>query len=73
MSPVFLRPKKNRKYCMILNLKTLNEFISHIHFKMDTLQSRINLMTRNCFKASLDLTEVYYCFNKSRLTELFEI
>ena len=59
-SPVFLRPKKNGKYRMILNLKNLNKFISHIHFKMDTLQSCINLMTRNCFIASLDLTDAYY-------------
>lgn len=30
------------------------------HFKMDTLQSCINLMTMNCFMASLDLTDAYY-------------
>lgn len=60
ISPVFLRPKKNGKYRMILNLKNLNKFISHIHFKMDTLQSCVNLMTKNCFMASLDLTDAYY-------------
>ena len=60
ISPVFLRPKKNGKYRMISNLKNLNKFISHIHFKMDTLQSCINLMTENCFMASLDLTHAYY-------------
>ena len=49
---VILRPKKNGKYRMILNLKNLNKFISHIHFKMDTLQSCIKLITRNCFVAS---------------------
>ena len=27
---------------------------------MDTLQSRFNLMTQNCFMGSLDLTEAYY-------------
>ena len=42
ISPVILRPKKNGKYRMMLNLKNLNKFISHIHFKMDTLQSCIN-------------------------------
>ena len=60
VSPVFLRPKKNGEYRMILNLKNLNKFISHIHFKMDTLQSCINLMKMNCFMASLDLTDAYY-------------
>ena len=60
ISPIFLRPKKNGKYRMILNLKNLNKFISHIHFKMDILQSCIKLMTKNCFVASLDLTDAYY-------------
>ena len=59
ISSVFLRPKKNGKYRMILNLKNLNKFISHIHFKMDALQSCITLMTKNCFMASLDLTDAY--------------
>ena len=60
ISSVILRPKKNGKYRMILNLKNLNKFNSHIHFKMDTLQSCINLITRNCFVASLDLADAYY-------------
>ena len=64
-SPVFLGPKKNGKYRMILNLKSLNKFISHIHFKMDTLQSCINLMTKNCFMASPDLTDAYYSVSMS--------
>ena len=42
ISPVILRPKKNGKCRMMLNLKNLNKFISHIHFKMDTPQSCIN-------------------------------
>ena len=38
----------------------LNKFIPHMYFKMVTLQSCINLMTKNCFMASLDLTDAYY-------------
>ena len=60
ISPVFLRPKKNGKYRLILNLKCLNTYLPHIHFKMDTLQSCINLMKQNCFMGSLDLTDAYY-------------
>ena len=60
ISPVFLRPKKNGKFRLILNLKKLNENIRPIHFKMDTIRSCINLMKKNCFMASLDLTDAYY-------------
>lgn len=60
VSPVFLRPKKNGKYRLILNLKKVNEYILPIHFKMDTIQSCINLIERNCHMASLDLTDAYY-------------
>ena len=60
ISPISLRPKKNGKYRMILNLKKLNKHIAHIHFKMDTLQSCITLMKKNCYMGSLDLTDAYY-------------
>lgn len=60
ISPIFLRPKKNGKYRMILNLKKLNKHIAHLHFKMDTLQSCINLMKKNCSVGFLDLTDAYY-------------
>ena len=60
ISPVFLRPKKSGKCRMILNLKKLNKHVADIHFKMDTLQSCINLMKKNCFMGSLDLTYAYY-------------
>ena len=60
ISPVFLRPKKNGKLRLVLNLKKLNENILPIHFKMDTIRSCINLMKKNCFMASLDLTDAYY-------------
>ena len=45
---------------MILNLKNLNKHVQYNHFKMDTLQSVISLMTPNCFMASVDLKDAYY-------------
>ena len=60
ISPVFLRPKKNGKLRLILNLKKWNENIPPIHLKIDTIQSCINLMKRNCFMASLDVVDAYY-------------
>ena len=45
ISTIFLRPKKDGGYRLILNLKNLNDHVQYQHFKMDTLQSAIRLMT----------------------------
>ena len=50
---------------MILNLKKLNKHIAHIHFKINTLQSCINLMKKNCYMGSLDLSDAYYSISIS--------
>ncbi|KAJ8021950.1 hypothetical protein HOLleu_39297 [Holothuria leucospilota] len=60
LSNIFLRPKKDGSYRMILNLKHLNKHVEYHHFKMDTLLSAIRLMTKNCFMASVDLKDAYY-------------
>ena len=51
ISTVFLCPKKDGGYRLILNLKNLNDHVQYQHFKMDTLQSAIRLMTPNCYMA----------------------
>ena len=61
ISSVFVRPKKDGSHRMILNLKNLNKHVQYNHFKMDTLQSVISLMTPNCYMASVDLKDAYYC------------
>ena len=60
VSTIFLRPKKNGKFRMILNLKYLNQHVLYNHFKMDTLQSCLNLMKPSCYMDSIDLTDAYY-------------
>jgi len=45
---------------MILNLKKLNESVEYHHFKMDTLESALNLIKPNSFCASVDLRHAYY-------------
>lgn len=39
---IFIRPKKNGKYRVILNLKHLNKFVKYHHFKIETLGAAIN-------------------------------
>ena len=60
ISPIFVRGKKDGSHRLILNLKSLNQSITYRHFKMDTLQSAINLITPNCFMASPDWKDAYY-------------
>lgn len=63
ISNIFLRPKKDGSFRMILNLKSLNQVIEYHHFKMDTLRNAIMLMTRNCWFGSVDLKQAYYSVN----------
>ena len=59
-SAIFLLPKKDGTFRLILNLKRFNEFVTHHHFKMDSLQAIIKLVTPNCFMASTDMKDAYY-------------
>ena len=45
---------------MILNLVDLNEFVAKKHFKMDTFETALHMITKNCYFASLDYTDAYY-------------
>ena len=59
VSGIFLLPKKDGTFRLILNLKSFNEFVTHHHFKMDSLQTIIKLVTPNCFMASIDKDACY--------------
>ena len=59
-SNIFLRAKKDGTHRMILDLSKLNLMLQYNHFKMECLQSAINLMTKDCFMASVDLKDAYY-------------
>lgn len=60
LSPIFSVPKKNDKVRLILNLKNLNEYVKYSHFKMDSIHTALDLVTQNCWMASLDLKDAYY-------------
>ena len=61
VSNFFFRPKKDGKIRIILNLKTFNsEYLEKQHFKMETLQSAVNAMRKNCWFGSVDLAEAFY-------------
>ena len=60
ISPIFLTPKLDESYRMMLNLKKFNKQVVYRHFKMDTLNTIVNLMSKDCYMASLDLKDAYY-------------
>ena len=60
VSPIFVRAKKNGLHRMILNLKALNENVEYKKFKTETLQTALNLVSKDCFFASIDLWDAYY-------------
>ena len=52
-SSVFTRPKKDGNKRMIINLKNLNECIYSPHFKMDSIQTVINMIKPNVWMTSV--------------------
>ena len=60
LSTVFVHPKKDGSFGMILNLKKLNEWVEYHHFKMDTFQTVLKVIRPMCYMASVDLRHAYY-------------
>lgn len=60
ISSVFTRTKKDGSHRMILNLKKLNESVEYQHFKMESLQNVLNLITPNAWLASVDLKDAFF-------------
>ena len=59
ISNIFIRPKKDGSYRLILNLQQLNESVEYHHFKLENLRNAITLMTPNCFMAFIDFKAAY--------------
>ena len=45
---------------LILNLKKLNSFIENYRFKMDNINTILELINCNCWMAVIDLKDAYY-------------
>ena len=60
VSNICVRPTKDEKYKMILNLKTVNSYMVYHHFKMDILLSAMTMMRPNYFMALFDSIDAYY-------------
>ena len=60
ISPIFVTPKSDGGFRLILNLKRLNEHMPYIHFKMDTIDKFLNLIRKDMFMSKIDLKDAYY-------------
>ena len=60
LSRVFLKEKKDGSFRMILNLKKFNDDVVYRKFKMDTFQSILQLVKRDCFMGTLDIRDAYF-------------
>ena len=60
VSPIFISHKSNGGIRLILNLKQLNRNIEYHRFKIDSINTILNLITKDCFMASIDLKDAYY-------------
>ena len=60
VSHIFTRKKQNSQIRLILSLKELNQTCSYRKFKMTGFQSALDLITKECWMASVDLVSAYY-------------
>lgn len=63
---MFIRPKPNNKWRLIINLSTLNHSIRKEHFKMDNINVALDLLFPGAFMASIDLRDAYYTLPLSK-------
>ena len=60
LSPIFATGKPDGSFRLILNLKKLNAYIRHVHFKMESLSDVLNMFQKGAWMASVDLKHAYY-------------
>lgn len=60
VSNLFLVPKKDGSLRPVINLKKLNLFIQYQHFKQETISVALDLINRDDFLTSIDLTDAYF-------------
>ena len=61
VSNFFTRPKKDKdKIRCILNAKSINKYIRFKHFKMDNLQTALNIMRPGMYMGTLDIVDSYF-------------
>ena len=58
-SQVFVVPKKDGGWRLIINLKSLNSYLFTPHFKLESIQSLKDVLLQNDFMVKVDLKDAY--------------
>ena len=66
VSPIFISHKSNGGIRLIVNLKQLNKSIEYHYFKMESINTILNLITKDFFMALVDLKDAYYSVKISK-------
>ena len=59
-SNLFIIPKKSGDLRPVINLKPLNEFVQYHHFKMEGLNTLLDLLSDSEFFTTIDIKEAYF-------------
>ncbi|KAK6018270.1 reverse transcriptase [Ostertagia ostertagi] len=59
-SSIFVIPKKDGGNRTVINLRPLNKFIKHHHFKLESIGLIRDLLERNDFMAKIDMKDAYF-------------
>ena len=61
ISGLFLRPKPLNRFRLIMDLPvSLNKYIPQCHFKMESINSALNILRENDWIVKIDLKNAYY-------------
>ena len=71
VSTLFIVLKPNGKYCPVINLKYLNNYVHYDHFKQETFKAMLDLVQENDFFTSIDLFDAYFSIPIHRNSQKF--
>ena len=71
ISNLFLVGKKDGGHRPVINLKSLNNFLSYHHFKTEDLNAVKYLLQRNDYMCKIDLKDAYFCIPLHRSSQRF--
>ena len=57
---MFTTPKRNGDLCLTFNLRDLNYFVPHVHFKMENISLLKDLLLPQDWMVKVDLRDAYY-------------
>ena len=68
LSQIILVPKKDGSYIPVINLRSLNQYMEQVHFKMESLAMMRDLLRQDDWMASIDLKDAYLSVTSGRTT-----